>query len=478
MKSSSAPLPKKLPNQSCNTDMNKILLIIKREYLTRVRKRSFIIMTILGPLFMAAIVVVPIYLATRGNETKKVAVIDQTGIFYMKFKDSDNIKFHYLHSDIGSAKSDFRKSGDYALLFIPKTEVSIPTNAVLYAESNVSINVISYIRNVMTKTVEDLKLEAKLHDLQLDKKTPLDVGDILRSIKADIDVNTMKITDEGKEVKSYTELSMVLGAFAGVLIYFFIFMFGSQVMRGVIEEKTSRIVEVIISSVKPFQLMMGKIIGVGMVGLTQFLLWVILTFGIVTMVTTTFTGDITKKHVTEQSLLMKVNKYNPDNLPLPDSASANQPQNEGVNQVFEALNSVNYPVMIGAFLFFFIFGYLMYGALFAAIGGAVDSESDTQQFMLPITVPLILSIVMLQFFIQDPSGSVAFWFSVIPLTSPVAMMIRIPFGVPYWQVALSMFLLVLTFVGTTWMAGKIYRTGILMYGKKVSYKELWKWLKY
>jgi ABC-2 type transport system permease protein len=427
---------------------------------------------------MAAIVIVPIYLATRGNETKKVSVIDQTGIFYLKFKDSDNIKFHYLLSDIGSAKSEFRKSGDYALLFIPKTDVSIPTNAILYAESNVSINVIGYIRNVMTKTVEDLKLEAKLHDLQLDQKHPLDVGDILRSIKTEIDVNTMKITDEGKEEKSYTDLSMILGTFAGILIYFFIFMFGSQVMRGVIEEKTSRIVEVIISSVKPFQLMMGKIIGVGMVGLTQFLLWIILTFGIVTVATSSFIGDKSQKNLTQQNIIEKASKYNPDNLPLPDSAPSRPRQNEGVNQVFEALNSVNYPVMIGAFLFFFIFGYLMYGALFAAIGGAVDSESDTQQFMLPITVPLILSIVMLQFFIQDPTGPVAFWFSVIPLTSPVAMMIRIPFGVPYWQVALSMVLLVLTFIGTTWMAGKIYRTGILMYGKKVSYRELWKWLKY
>ncbi|MEI7490041.1 MAG: ABC transporter permease [Bacteroidota bacterium] len=458
--------------------MHKIFLIIKREYLTRVRKKSFLVMTILGPLMMAAIVVVPIFLATRGNELKTVAVIDQTGVFFEKFKDTDNIKFHYLASDIASAKSSFRKSGDYALLFIPKTEVSIPTNAILYGESNVSINIISYIRNVMTKQVEDMKLEAKLRDLQTDKKNPLNVEDILRSVKTTIDVNTIKITDEGKEEKSYTEISMVLGMFAGILIYFFIFMFGSQVMRGVIEEKTNRIIEVIISSVKPFELMMGKIVGVGMVGLTQFLLWVILTFGIVTVVTSTFVGKGTSKHTAEQTILQNAAKYNPDNLPLASAAPVKKSQNEGVNAVFEALDSVNFPVMIGAFIFFFIFGYLMYGSLFAAIGGAVDSEADTQQFMLPITVPLILSMVMAQFFIQDPTGQVAFWFSVFPLTSPVAMMIRIPFGVPYWQVALSMGMLVLTFLGTTWMAAKIYRTGILMYGKKVSYKELWKWLRY
>jgi ABC-2 type transport system permease protein len=330
----------------------------------------------------------------------------------------------------------------------------------------------------MTKQVEDMKLEAKLKDLQTDKKNPLNVEDILRSVKTTIDVNTIKITDEGKEEKSYTEINMVLGLFAGIMIYFFIFMFGSQVMRGVIEEKSNRIIEVIISSVKPFQLMMGKIVGVGMVGLTQFLLWVVLTFGIVTVVTSTFTGKGAVRQTAEQSIVQNAAKYNPDNLPVPDAVSGKKVQNEGINKVFEALNSVNFPVMIGAFVFFFIFGYLMYGSLFAAIGGAVDSESDTQQFMLPITVPLILSMVMAQFFIQDPTGQVAFWFSVFPLTSPVAMMIRIPFGVPYWQMALSMSLLILTFLGTTWMAAKIYRTGILMYGKKVNYKELWKWLRY
>lgn len=458
--------------------MHKIILIIKREYLTRVRKKSFVVMTILGPILMAAIMIVPIYLASRGNELKTVAVVDQTGIFLEKFKDTDNIKFHYLASGIDSAKSNFRRSGDYALLFIPKTEVSIPTNAILYAESNVSVNIKSYIRNVMTKQVEDMKLEAKLNDLQPDKKNSLNVQDILRSVKTVVDVSTIKITDEGKEEKSYTELSMVLGMFAGILIYFFIFMFGSQVMRGVIEEKTNRIIEVIISSVKPFELMMGKIVGVGMVGLTQFLLWVILTFGIVTVVTTTVGMKGKNAQSTEQSLIKNATKYNPDNLPVPDQSAVKSSGDEGINEVVEAISSVNFPVMIGAFLFFFFFGYLMYASLFAAIGGAVDSEADTQQFMLPITVPLILSMVMVQYFIQDPSGQVAFWFSVFPLTAPVAMMIRIPFGVPYWQVGLSMGLLILAFLGTTWMAAKIYRTGILMYGKKVNYRELWKWLRY
>ncbi len=455
--------------------MRKIFLIIQREYLTRVRKRSFIVMTILGPLLMAATIIIPIYLATQTNESKTVAVIDETGIFYEKFKDSENIRFHYLVSDIGSAKANFNKSGDDALLYIPKTEVSLPVNAIMYSEKNVSINVISYIRNVMSRQIEELKLQARLRELQTDKKEPVAVDDLLRSIKTSVDINTLKIGDDGQESKSYTELNMVLGMFSGILIYFFIFMFGAQVMRGVIEEKTSRIVEVIISSVKPFQLMMGKIIGVGLVGLTQFILWVILTFGIVTIITSTMTTKGVNQSATEQ-IMKQQQAMNPASAELiPENPEASA---DGMSGVMEAINSVNFPVMIGAFLFFFLVGYLMYAALFAAIGGAVDSEADTQQFMFPITIPLILSIVMAQFIIRDPDGPVSFWFSMFPLTSPVVMMIRIPFGVPYMEVILSMVLLLLGFLGTTWLAAKIYRTGILMYGKKISYKELWKWLRY
>lgn len=419
--------------------------------------------------------IVPIYLATRTNETKTVAVIDESGLFYQKFKNSDNIKFHDLVSDIQSAKANFTKSGDYALLYIPKTEVTLPSNAILYSENNVTLSVSSYIKNVMTRQIEELKLGARLKDLQKDEKSPVNVDDILRSIKTSVDINTMKIGEDGKESKSYTEVSMILGMFAGILIYFFIFLFGSQVMRGVIEEKTSRIVEVIISSVKPFQLMMGKIIGVGLVGLTQFLLWVILTFGIVTVATTTLTKKTGSESAT-QNFLQQNPSVNAAQLDLPDTLKKGS--SSDMNEALEAINSIDFPVMIGSFLFFFIFGYLMYAALFAAIGGAVDSESDTQQFMLPITIPLILAIIMAQFVIQNPEGPVSFWMSIIPLTSPVIMMIRIPFGVPVWEVILSMVFLLLGFLGTTWLAAKIYRTGILMYGKKINYKELWKWIRY
>jgi ABC-2 type transport system permease protein len=456
----------------------KIGLILKREYVSRVRKRSFIVMTILGPLLMAAMVVVPIYLATMSGESKTVAVIDETGLFFGKFKNSESIKFHYLVSDLQSAKSTFSNSGDYAILYIPKPTSALPTNAVLYAKSQVNINVKSYIRTIMTKQVEELKLEASLKDLQPAGGPKLNLDDLMKSIKANIDINTIKIDSGGTEEKGYTEVMTVLGFFAGLMIYFFIFMFGAQVMRGVIEEKTSRIVEVIISSVRPFELMMGKIVGVALVGLTQFLLWVILTFGIVTIVTSTFADKLKSKPATSQIMNQPGQGIVSDKLATADTTSGNQLANEGVNEVFDALNSIDFGVMIGSFVFFFFFGYLMYAALFAAIGGAVDSEADTQQFMLPITIPLIFAIIMAQYIIQNPEGPLSFWLSIIPLTSPVIMMVRIPFGVPYWQIFLSMFLLVLGFLGTTWLAAKIYRTGILMYGKKVSYKELWKWLRY
>jgi ABC-2 type transport system permease protein len=454
--------------------MKKIFLIIRREYLTRVKKRSFIVMTILGPLLMAAMVIVPIYIATMSNETKTISVVDETGMFIEKFRESDNIRFHYLGSDIQSAKETFTETGDYALLYIPKTGPSLPTNAILYSKSQVNMNVKSYIKNVMSKQLEEMKLDAKLKDLQAGQKQTLTTDDLLRSIKVSIDISTIKIGEGGEEVKSYPEVSMVLGLFSGILIYFFIFMFGSQVMRGVIEEKTSRIIEVIISSVKPFQLMMGKIVGVALVGLTQFLLWVVLTATIVTAVTSSFSAKIQNKSAAEQMMSNQVPSVVYDQRTIQD-----QQKNEGgVGEVLDAVNSIDFPVMIGSFIFYFLFGYLIYAALFAAIGSAVDSEADTQQFMLPITVPLIFAIIMAQYVMQEPQGPMAFWLSIIPLTSPVIMMIRIPFGVPYFDIVLSMSLLVLGFLGATWLAAKIYRTGILMYGKKVNYKELWKWLKY
>jgi ABC-2 type transport system permease protein len=289
-----------------------------------------------------------------------------------------------------------------------------------------------------------------------------------RKIRVDVGL----IDNQTELIGNPLELSL-LSIASGLIIYFFIFMFGALVMRGVIEEKTSRIVEVIISSVRPFQLMMGKIIGVAMVGLTQFLLWIIFTMVIVGFVSVAFPDSFSPDNMMQQQFSPPANGVMPaENLAInPDT----NPIIEGLYAMLERIPVLN---ILAAFIFYFLFGYLMYSAMFAAIGSAVDNEADTQQFMLPVTVPMILAIVMSSFIMNNPQGPVAFWFSIIPFTSPITMMMRIPFGVPAWELALSMGLLILAFVGMTWVAGKIYRTGILMYGKKPTYRELWKWIRY
>ena len=455
--------------------MQKIFLIIKREYITRVKKRSFLVMTILGPLLMAALFIVPVYLATRSDEEKVVDVVDETGWFIQKFENNDNYKFVPLYTDLKTAKETMKISKDHALLYIPLTKVTVPSSAILYSDYQPSVNLKSYITGVMTREIENQKLAAEIKK-EIERRIPgytsseseeaLFSETILKNIKSTVTLATIKFEEGGKEAKSFTELSMAVGLIGSIMIYFFIFMFGAQVMRGVIEEKTSRIIEVIVSSVKPFQLMMGKILGIALVGLTQFLLWVIFTAAIVTVVQTAFPEKF-KMNATQQS-------FAPGSQVMPSVQTVQNPSNE----IFEAINSINFVEMIGAFIFFFIGGYLLYAALFAAIGSAVDSEADTQQFMLPVTIPLIFSVIMAQYVINNPDSPLSFWLSIIPLTSPVIMMIRIPFGVPIGELALSVGLLIVGFLGTTWVAARIYRTGILMYGKKVSYRELAKWLFY
>ncbi|MBU1012979.1 MAG: ABC transporter permease [Bacteroidetes bacterium] len=450
--------------------MNKIKLIIQREYLTRVRKKSFIVMTILGPLLMAAMMIVPAFLATMSDTSdRKIAVLDETGIFYNKLQNDEHLQFYHVHTDLNTAKENMKTNGDYALLYIPKTEVALPTSAIIYSEKQPNLDTKSYIRRIMGKEIEEQKLLLQINKLKLDEADREIAMDIPISIKTSINLTTYKLSEGEAEQKTYTEIAMVIGIFTGILIYFFIFFFGAQVMRGVIEEKTSRIIEVIISSVKPFQLMMGKIVGIGLVGLTQLSLWIVLTASIVGVFQIAF-----KDKMPNQSAMVMNNTQMVQGNALAEVSS----DESDLTAVFEAISSINFGIIIFAFIFFFLTGYLLYAALFAAVGSAVDSEADTQQFMLPITIPLIFAMIMAQFIIRDPEGPVAFWLSIIPLTSPIIMMIRIPFGVPYTELALSMVLLVAGFLFTTWMAGRIYRTGILMYGKKPSYKDLYKWIKY
>ena len=441
--------------------MNKISLIIQREYLSRVKKRSFIIMTILGPLLFAGILIVPGYMAMKEDTQEKViAVIDETNILQDVLTGTEYLKFEYIgEARVESLKETFPESGYYAILYVP-ANVLTTEKVMLYSDQQTTLSVSETISGELDSFFRNVKLK--------NENVP---QDILKRIRTNISVDTIQWTSSGEEKSSSAGLATAIGYIGGFAIYMFVFMFGAMVMRGVIEEKTSRIVEVIISSVKPFQLMMGKVVGIGLVGLTQFLLWILLTIGIVFAAKGLIIGD-GAQNMQHVSNIM-------DQQMGGDTQEMLMSEGQKIfNEIMDKVSNVNFTLILGAFLFYFLGGYLLYSSLFAAIGSAVDNETDTQQFMLPITIPIILGIFVMTNAIQAPGAPLAFWFSMIPLTSPIVMMARIPFGVPAWELLLSGALLIITFLGTIWLAGKIYRTGILMYGKKVNYAELWKWIRY
>ena len=340
------------------------------------------------------------------------------------------------------------------VLYVPPTQLNIPSNAILYSVSQVPIEVENYIRNVMQKEIEDQKLMAS----GVDPK-------IVSAVKTDVNLSIMRMDDKGNEKETFTQVQFTLGIALAVLIYMFIIFFGGQVMQGVAEEKTNRIIEVIISSVKPFQLMMGKVIGVSLVALTQFIMWILLT-GVLYVGFSAFIG-ISHPGMLSSGTVMSQ-----------EIATNDIMSNESVQNILQIVHSIDFGTIIISFLVFFILGYLLYATLYAAIGSLVDNNTDSQQFTLPVTVPLMIAIISSFYIVNNPDGSLAIWLSMIPFTSPISMMVRIPFGVPIWQIVLSVVLLAGTFVLMTWLAAKIYRTGILMYGKKLTYKEIFKWLKY
>ena len=440
--------------------MNKIGLIIRREFLTRVRKKTFLIMTIIGPLLMGALFIAPILIAQQTNEVAKIRVLDETGLFHNSLQSTPEMEFEFVRpidsddpderlTHLNQSKADLSEQSVYGLLYIPcghHCDLNyIEKSIQIFTENTVSLSVKAKLQRTLEKELEQLKL----------KRSGVDIEEI-ESAKTSVTISTIALTGD-EEVEQSSELSTVVGLLSAFLIYLFIFLYGAQVMRGVIEEKSGKVVEVIVSSVRPFQLLMGKIVGVALVGLAQFSLWVILTTLIVSAASAIFGGQL-----------------DPEAL----SNAQNAAETSEALRFFTLLQSINFPLIIGAFLFFFLGGYLMYGALFAAIGSAVDSEADTQQFMLPVTVPLILAIIVGQTVIEQPDSAMAFWFSIIPLTSPVVMMIRVVMGVAPWELILSMICLIGGFIGTVWLASRVYRVGILMHGKKVSYRELWKWVKY
>ncbi|MBW6477958.1 MAG: ABC transporter permease [Bacteroidales bacterium] len=443
--------------------MNKTFTIIKREYLSRVRKKSFIVMTILGPLLMAALMIVPVFIARMSDSVYEVAIVDDTRLFSREFVDANNVKFTDINIDVDSAIELMKANKFDAVLHIPATAFQAPSTLRLFTEKAINMNAKLYMESILRNEFELMKLAHAGID-----------PEVLKATETKISITAIRMLRDGHEQTDYPEVSMGLGIFGGILIYFFVFLFGAQVMRGVMEEKSNRIVEIIVSSVKPFQLMMGKIVGIAMVGLTQFLIWIFLTFAIVGAVSAAM-PEVFRFTPQENIYTSSSQSLNP--AEVQQQMQQIQQQNTPAGQIMEALRAINYKVMILSFIFYFLGGYLLYAALFAAIGSAVDNEADTQQFMLPITIPMIFSIVMAQMVMNNPAGPVAFWLSIIPFTSPIIMMVRIPFGVPWFDLWLSVILLIAGFLGTTWLAAKIYRTGILMYGKKVSYKELWNWVR-
>ncbi|RPD46877.1 ABC transporter permease [Hymenobacter sediminis] len=440
--------------------MDKIILIFQREYLTRVRKKSFIIMSLIGPLLTVALFAVPVLIATLSDSDKVVAVADAGGMFADKLPDDKgDIHFTRVAADLPTAKTEFQKSKYDALLYVPKLDLANPTGIQVFSRKGLGMSLERDIKRAVDNAVETKRLsQAGIERSVLD------------NMKANVDLQTVSLSEDG-ERSSSTGVSTGVAYMCGFLIYMFIFIYGIQIMRGVMEEKTNRIVEVVISSVKPFQLMMGKVLGIAAVGFTQLALWVLLSVGISSAMAGSFSPD---KMV--QSRVERVNAATGTS-----TAQAKEKKEEG-NKIVQALQQadLNVPLIVGCFLFYFLGGYLFYGALFGAIGSAVDSETDTQQFMLPVTMPLVLTFVVSQAVLTtNPNGTVAFWMSMIPFTSPIAMMMRLPFGgVPMWQLGLSMLFLVLGFVAAIWVAARIYRVGILMYGKKVTYGELSKWMFY
>ena len=451
--------------------MSKIWLIIQREYLTRVRKKSFIIMTLLTPLLLAAFMILPGLLIAMSGETETVMVLDESGLFEGKLKDEKDLKFIPLSGSLELAKTVYQETDNTALLYIPKMSIDDPKGITVYGKKNTSLQTQVRLENVLEKEIENQRFLAS----GLDRAT-------LDKIEAEVSLNTINLSDGG-EKDNNAIVTSIAGVAGAVIIYFFIFLYGVQIMRGVIEEKTSRIVEVMISSVKPFQLMMGKIIGIAAVGLTQFLLWIVLSFIAVTAVSAAFGIDAAPSPAAQfaagQAAAQGGQVTEEEEAATVENAAAENEVANTITDVKQSFANLNIALIFGCFLFYFLGGYLLYGSLFGAIGAAVDNETDTQQFMMPITIPLIISFIMsYSVVLKNPDGPVAFWMSIIPFTSPIVMMVRVPFGVPAWELLLSMALLVAGFVFTTWIASRIYRVGILMYGKKINYKELSKWLFY
>ncbi len=436
--------------------MDKILLILKREYISRVKKKSFLLATFLMPILIGGLYALSIYLSVKDSDEKfLIKVVDESGYLKDKLEDKGVAQFEIIEGIKDSIKSDVEQGDGFALLYVPKLDLYNPEGIELYTMQTPGLE----LEDDVDDAVENALEAAKMDNLGLKQHT-------LDSIRTRVSIKSKSLSGEASTSGS-SVVAMAIGTISGLLIYMFIMIYGTQVMRAVMQEKMSKIVEILVSSVKPYQLMMGKILGVALVGLTQFALWMILTFAILSIGPMLLGVDVDPQMATDAANGMSITG---------SAGGGNAQALEAIGKVNEVLDQINIPLILGSFLFFFLTGYLFNAALFAMVGSAVDSEADTQQFMLPIMLPVIVSMMMLGPVIKDPNGDLAFWLSMIPFTAPVIMMVRIPFDVPTWQLILSMLLMIGGFIGTTWMAGRVYRIGILMHGAKVNYKVIFKWM--
>jgi ABC-2 type transport system permease protein len=429
--------------------MSKILLIIQREFLNRVQKKSFLIATILLPLIFPAIMAILVYVAIeqrKNAEKETIYYVDESGFFV---PDSSKFRFKKFDVDVNTAKQAFQESEtSYGLLYIPRFDLANPRGVSLYTKVNPSPNEIGDLEYMLSNRIKELKMQK----FNIDQK-------LLDSLKTDVSIQSINVSDAGLEKSSDSKVLFGVGMTCGILMYMFIFIYGAQIMQGIIEEKTSKVVEVIVSSVKPFQLMMGKIVGLASVGLLQFLIWIVLITTLSSVVLALFGVEMP-----QQQMMNEISQENP------------AMQNQAGMEFLKLMSQIPFGYVIFNFLFYFLGGYLLYGALFAAVGSAVDSPAEAQQFMFPITIPMLISYFgLFTFILEDPHGPISIWLSIIPFTSPIAMMGRIAFGVPGWQLILSMLSLIAGFIFTTWVAGRIYRVGILMHGTKINYKVMAKW---
>ena len=433
--------------------MNKVWLVIQREYSSRVKKKSFLLATLLTPLIFPALMAVFVWIAVEEKENQSlriIEVVDENKLFFLE--SSDQYAFSFSNAELEEAKGLVQKGDRYGFLYIPKINLEDPSGIVYYGEENPNMQFISDLQSNLRKRIE----EQRMIDSGIDPK-------IINEVRTKVNIRSIKLDDEGVETVSDATVNYAIGFLSGILIYMFIFIYGNQIMQGVIEEKSNRIIEILVSSIRPFQLMMGKIIGVAGVGLTQLLIWLVLIGSLTALVT----GYLGMQMPQQQAMEMASPEF-----------SQNMNSGTEVAEILQVISGIDFIGISLSFIFFFLGGYLLYGALFAAIGSAVDAPSEAQQFMFPVTIPLLVAYMgLFVFVLNDPNSTTSFWLSIIPLTSPIAMMGRVSFGVPWYEMLLSMSLLIVGFLLTTWVAAKIYRIGILMHGTKPSYKLLWKWIK-